>query len=227
MTTLDMIVSDSSWQLARETDAALQTAQPASTMLAQPFIAPPRVMKLSEPSSLALVLIGMGTLVAYRGIHKRLTGAIAGVKDSSGSLDNMRAMIQCFPQLAIFTGDDDLLLPLLRSGGAGSITAGANIAPHLLAHIYANWRRPDEAVERYHAMLENLWTGMLLKHPVTEALKEILAAESDNEAWLHMRAPLCRLSPVKRQALLARYREIGFTLITSQRELLDRPARRP
>jgi hypothetical protein len=68
---------------------------------------------------------------------------------------------------------------------------------------------------------------MLLKHPVTEALKEILAAESDNEAWLHMRAPLCRLAPVKRQALLARYREIGFTLITSQRELLDRRARRP
>jgi len=174
----------------------------------------------------AMSAVPIGLEVIGR-LHRAYPGAIAGIKDSSGSLDNMRAMIQHFPQLAVFTGDDDLLLPLLRSGGAGSITAGANIAPHLLAHIYANWRRPDEAVERYHAMLENLWTGMLLKHPVTEALKEILAAESDNEAWLHMRAPLWRLSPVKRQALLARYREIGFTLITSQRELLDRPARRP
>ena len=36
-------------------------------------------------------------------------------------------------------------------------------------------------------------TDMLLKYPVTEALKEILAAESGNENWLHTRAPLCRL----------------------------------
>jgi 4-hydroxy-tetrahydrodipicolinate synthase len=168
----------------------------------------------------AMSAVPIGLEVIAR-LERAYSGAIAGVKDSSGSLDNMRAMIQRFPQLAIFTGDDDLLLPLLRSGGAGSITAGANIAPHLLAHIYANWRRPDAAVERHHAMLEKLWTGMLLKHPVTEALKEILAAESGNEAWLPMRAPLCRLSPAKRQALLARYRETGFRLVASQRDLLD------
>jgi 4-hydroxy-tetrahydrodipicolinate synthase len=153
-------------------------------------------------------------------------GAIAGVKDSSGSLDNMRAMIQRFPALSIFTGDDDFLLPLLRSGGAGSITAGANIAPHLLAHIYANWRGPDDAVEGHHAMLQNLWTGMLLKHPVTEALKEILAVESGNEHWLNMRAPLCRLPATSRLALLTKYREIGFTLIDSEREILERSASR-
>jgi 4-hydroxy-tetrahydrodipicolinate synthase len=140
----------------------------------------------------AMSAVPIGLEVLDR-LHRAYPGAIAGVKDSSGSLDNMRAMIQRFPKLSIFTGDDDLLLPLLRSGGAGSITAGANIAPHLLAYIYANWRRQEAAVERHHIMLKDLWTGMLLKHPVTEALKEILAAESGNDTWLHMRAPLCRL----------------------------------
>ncbi len=169
--------------------------------------------------AMSAVPIGLGVLDR---LYRAYPGAIAWVKDSSGNLDNMRAMIQRFPKLSIFTGDDDLLLPLLRSGGAGSITAGANIAPHLLAYIHANWRRQDAVVERHHAMLQDLWTGMLLKHPVTEALKEILAAESGNETWLHMRAPLCRLPQASRQALLTRYREIGFTLIDSERDLLDR-----
>lgn len=154
-------------------------------------------------------------------LNRAYPGAIAGVKDSSGSLDNMRSMIERFPRLAVFTGDDDLLLPLLRAGGAGSITAGANIAPHLLARIFANWRGGGDALERDHALLQNLWTGMLLKHPVTEALKEILAAESGNAKWLRMRPPLCRLPDPSRQALLGRYRETGFTILDSERSLLD------
>lgn len=154
---------------------------------------------------------------------------IVGVKDSSGDLSNTRAMIEGFPKLAVFTGDDDLLLPVLRLGGAGSITAGANIAPHYLAHIFTNWRRDDTSVQEKHRALQELWSGLLLKHPVTEALKEILADDSGDPDWLHMRAPLARLPEPRRRELLQSLRATSFKLLESQRQILrhgdrtDRP----
>jgi len=83
-------------------------------------------------------------------------GQIIGLKDSSGDFENTKAIIRRFPTLAVFTGDDDLLLPLLRAGGAGSITAGANIAARLLAEIHEGWPEGGGDIERHHGILQNL-----------------------------------------------------------------------
>jgi 4-hydroxy-tetrahydrodipicolinate synthase len=164
----------------------------------------------------------MSAVPVSLGLLERLVAAyprqIAGVKDSSGNFDNTRSMIERFPSLAIFTGDDDLLLPLLRAGGAGSITAGANIAANHLAAIRDGWR--GGAVEERHRLLQQLWSGLLLKYPVTEALKEILAAETGDTRWLAMRAPLCRIPEPGRGALLAAFRALPFALLESQRAVL-------
>ena len=154
-------------------------------------------------------------------LSRAYPAAIAGVKDSSGSLDNMRRIVARFPQLSVLTGDDDLLLPLLRTGGAGSITAGANIAPHSVSYIYANWRSDDAAVRKRQAMLQRLWSGLLLKYPVTEVLKEILAAESGNDLWRNVRPPLCSLPPEVRNQLQQAWRDIEFPMIETERHVLD------
>lgn len=159
------------------------------------------------------------------GLIDRLVAAfpnqIAGLKDSSGDFENTKAMVQRYPGLSILTGDDDLLLPLLRAGGAGSITAGANIAARLLAEIYHRWREGGDAVEADHRMLQNLWSGLLLKYPVTEALKEILAVETGDSGWLPMRPPLARLAEPARRDLLRGFRALHFALSSSQRLILS------
>jgi 4-hydroxy-tetrahydrodipicolinate synthase len=146
---------------------------------------------------------------------------IAGLKDSSGDFENAKAMVRRYPGLSILTGDDDLLLPLLRAGGAGSITAGANIAARLLAEIHHGWREGGEAIEADHRMLQSLWSGLLLKYPVTEALKEILAAETGDAGWLPMRPPLARLAEPARREVLRGFRALHFTLSPSQRLILS------
>lgn len=136
-------------------------------------------------------------------LHRDFPNQLAGLKDSAGDFGYSRELIEGFPELSIFTGDDDMLLANLHAGGAGSITAGANMAVRELAFIRDNCRNEDAAVaESKDMLLRALWSGLLLKHPVTEALKEILAARSGSSDWLNMRLPLVRLNESDRVDLL-------------------------
>jgi hypothetical protein len=94
-------------------------------------------------------------------------------------------------------------------------------SPFVLSFILANWRDNDAATRQRQAMLQRLWSGLLLKYPVTEALKEILAAETGNRLWLNVRPPFFRLPPELREQMLRTWRDLEFPLIDSQRRLLD------
>jgi 4-hydroxy-tetrahydrodipicolinate synthase len=54
-------------------------------------------------------------------------GIIAGLKDSSGDWSNTADLIERFPEMSIFPGSERYLLQGLRHGGAGCITATANV----------------------------------------------------------------------------------------------------
>src|SRR5439155_11919801 len=58
-------------------------------------------------------------------------GTIAGIKDSSGDWNNTHAMLERFqPQgFDVFAGSETFLLATLRGGGAGCISATANVNP--------------------------------------------------------------------------------------------------
>src|SRR5690606_16482924 len=53
--------------------------------------------------------------------------SIAGLEDSGGDWANTRAIIEHYPALATFCGSEVFLLDTLRHGGAGAISATANI----------------------------------------------------------------------------------------------------
>lgn len=65
---------------------------------------------------------------------------IMGAKDSSGNWDNLLAYITLTKELdkdfRILSGNDSLILPCLKAGGAGGIAGCANVYPHVLASIY-------------------------------------------------------------------------------------------
>lgn len=65
---------------------------------------------------------------------------IMGAKDSSGDWENLKTYIHLTQDLdkdfRVLSGNDSLILPCLKEGGAGGIAGCANVYPHVLASIY-------------------------------------------------------------------------------------------
>ena len=70
---------------------------------------------------------------------------IVGVKDSSGNWDNLKAYIERTrgKEFSVLSGNDSLILPTLKEGGAGGITAVANIYPETMVSIYKKFVAGD------------------------------------------------------------------------------------
>jgi 4-hydroxy-tetrahydrodipicolinate synthase len=69
-----------------------------------------------------------------------------GVKDSTGDPAEGKRLRGNFPRLVYFAGNDHLVGEACREGGAGSITAGANVFPDLVAAVQkAAWEEGDVA----------------------------------------------------------------------------------
>jgi 4-hydroxy-tetrahydrodipicolinate synthase len=66
---------------------------------------------------------------------------IAGVKDSSGNFNNILQYIDATQgeDFSVLSGNDALILWTLLAGGAGGITAIANILPKIMVSIYQNY----------------------------------------------------------------------------------------
>jgi 4-hydroxy-tetrahydrodipicolinate synthase len=148
---------------------------------------------------------------SVRTLAARHPGQVIGVKDSSGSLDSGLALAKAFPQLAMLTGAEQYVAEIMRAGGSGSINGLANIAPALMARIIANPQQVDPADEKLVLdllALLSLRPGM----PFVNVYKTMLAEQTGDDAWLHVRAPLCPLEQDEEQAVRAGYRAIGAAL---------------
>src|SRR5438067_714328 len=75
----------------------------------------------------------------------RYPGTIAGIKDSSGDWNNTRAMLERFQPRGfdVFAGSESFLLATLRGGGAGCISATANVNPASIAALAHEWQSPE------------------------------------------------------------------------------------
>jgi 4-hydroxy-tetrahydrodipicolinate synthase len=143
-------------------------------------------------------------------LRARYGAVIAGVKDSSGDFANMQAMLAAIPELAVFTGADELLLPLLESGGAGCITGLSNITSPLAADVFAAWRRGDHArAARLQARLTALRQAVLA-YPLTAALKAILSDHTGEPVWNTVRPPLSAVDAAGLAALVSALDRLGY-----------------
>ncbi|MFY9988443.1 MAG: dihydrodipicolinate synthase family protein [Chthoniobacterales bacterium] len=136
-------------------------------------------------------------------------GVVIGVKDSSGDWDHTRRLIELFAPggFRVFPGNEMHLLPALREGGRGCVSAFANINPSLLQNLFHNWLRPEadelqEEVQRQGRALR--------KYPVIPALKAILAKWRNEPEWENVRPPLVALSAEQREALLRDLAAVRF-----------------
>jgi 4-hydroxy-tetrahydrodipicolinate synthase len=129
-------------------------------------------------------------------------GTIAGIKDSSGDWGSVSGLLERFAArgFAVYPGSEMLLLAAMRGGGAGCISAQANVNPAAIVQLYRGWRQPD--AEARQAALDAL-RAALVKFPVIAALKALLAHFTRDEAWATVRPPLVALNAEQRTALLA------------------------
>jgi len=138
-------------------------------------------------------------------------GIIAGVKDSSGDWSNTKAYLDNFGSQSfdVFPGSESFLLQGLRHGGAGCISATANVNPAAIARLFATWQDAD-ADGKQSAL--NEIRGIFAKYPMIPALKAAIASYSGDADWAVVRPPLVELSGEQNTSLLEDLANVGFTM---------------
>lgn len=128
---------------------------------------------------------------------------VYGIKDSTGDAEQGAHFRAAFPRLAYFAGNDHRVGEACAAGGAGSITATANVFPDLVAAVQpAAWAGDDysEAQARLSAARAQLDTC-----PLQPATKAALAEIAGLPATA-VRPPQVELSRDQRAGLAAALR---------------------
>lgn len=147
------------------------------------------------------------SLALIERLLKTYPGTVVGIKDSSGEFANMEAMIRAFPGFDVFTGTEALMLRLLRIGGAGCISANANVNGAAMVELFRKWRDPDaeglqEALTAFRVATQDF--------PLIPLLKALVARASGDQSWRITRPPLLDLSIDVEDEAAKRLAKAGF-----------------
>lgn len=135
-------------------------------------------------------------------LRARYPSTFVGIKDSSGDLGNMIAMVERFPGFSVLAGADPLMLPLLRKGGAGCITATSNLVAGDLAFIYRHHADPACAAEvdaaQARVVAARTRVSQFAQIP---SIKTLIARRTGHAGWSNLRPPLLPLTAAEAAAL--------------------------
>ena len=141
---------------------------------------------------------------------KAYPDTIAGVKDSSGDWSNTLAMLERrWDGFRVFAGSESFLLQNMRHGGAGCISATANVNPAAIDRLYREWR--SDGAETLQDEL-NAVRNTFMDFPMIPALKATVARHSGDAAWRRVRPPLLSLSEENSVALAGALDRLGFDM---------------
>ena len=122
---------------------------------------------------------------------KRYPDTIAGVKDSAGVWAETKSMINNFPSLDIFSGSESYLLRNLRAGGAGCISATANVNAAAISELIS--QRDSNNADQLQQSLTEV-RAIFEKRPLIQGTKAFLAKKLNDPNWAQVRPPLFNLS---------------------------------
>lgn len=137
--------------------------------------------------------------------------SIAGLKDSSGDWSNTAQLIERFPRMAIFPGSERFLLRGLREGGAGCITATANVNAAAVRGVWDAYIAKSAEVEARDARMVAV-RDAIERYPVIPAQKFLLARQHGDPEWRHVRPPLLDFDDRAGTELLSTLAKLGFSL---------------
>lgn len=134
---------------------------------------------------------------------------IVGVKEASGSLDQMSRIKQLCPEnFDLISGDDSLTLPILSIGGTGIISVVANIAPKDVADLVSEFEKGNiQKARQIHYKLLPLIKAVFLETnpiPIKTAMGLLGMCAPD------LRLPMCEMSEENQEKLKKALKEYGL-----------------
>ena len=145
-------------------------------------------------------------------LKQRFGDIAAGIKDSSGEWKNMLGIVQNIPDFMVYTGTETLLLDILNKGGAGCITATANLIAPECQRVYQAWKNNKQKVaEEAQMNLTNL-RKTLENYPLVSELKSLFAAHTNAEEWKNMLPPFAPILDKQVEELTEQIKGLGLDL---------------
>ena len=174
-----------------------------------------------------VAIVGITTKLVER-LLKAYPNAIAGMKDSSGDWNNTKTFLDAFEESGrssrtgfdVFVGSETFLLANMRNGGAGTISATANVNPAAIYELYAGcveqlkFENRESNLEQLQAQLNvvrEIFSSR--KSPsMIAALKQAIAIYANDPEWGKVRPPLVELTTEEAKLLSAELKAIGFAM---------------
>jgi len=141
----------------------------------------------------------------------RYPNVIAGVKDSSGNWDNTQSILERqWDDFRVFAGSEHFLLQTMRAGGAGCISATANINPNAIYNLYKEWK--SDRADNLQEQLNQVRT-VLESYPMIPALKSVISYYSNHPDWTIVRPPFISLEKETQKELIQKLKSLGFAML--------------
>ncbi|MBD5147702.1 MAG: 4-hydroxy-tetrahydrodipicolinate synthase [Oscillibacter sp.] len=134
---------------------------------------------------------------------------IAGIKEASGDMAYAMKIAHCVgPDFALYSGNDDITIPLMSVGGSGVISVYANVMPAMCHQITADWfaGRQAEALANHLKFLELMNNLFIEVNPIP--VKSAMNMMGLNVG--PMRLPLCEMSQEHQNVLRESLRKAGL-----------------
>jgi 4-hydroxy-tetrahydrodipicolinate synthase len=157
-----------------------------------------------------VAVIGITTGLVER-LLKKYPSAIAGMKDSSGDWNNTKTFLDAFAKngFDVFAGSESFLLANMRNGGAGCISATANVNPAAIDRLYRDWRKGDADLQQEALNAVRKAVGQYIMIP---ALKQVVAHYAKDPAWATVRPPLTELTAVQAKNVIDGLKKLSFDM---------------
>ena len=137
---------------------------------------------------------------------------VVGIKDSSGDWENTERLL-AIEGLTVYPGSELPLLQALDRGGAGCISATANLNAAALAQVVALYDAGDMPAARVSHDRAAAFRRCVQGFGPIPAQKYLLAQATGDARWAAVRPPLDPLDPARGAALVtALAKDLGVTL---------------
>lgn len=158
---------------------------------------------IPQVSGIPLTLPLIGRLI------KAFPNTVVGIKDSAGDFANMQALVAAFPGFSVLAGADPLLLPLIKAGGAGCITATSNLVADSLRVVYDHANDPARAGEVEVAQARiSAYRSLSNSYVQIPTIKAMVGLKNGNAAWARPRPPLMALSSAEQADLATKFAQL-------------------
>lgn len=133
---------------------------------------------------------------------------VVGVKEASGSLEQMSLTKLACPNIDLFSGDDALTLPVLSIGGVGVISVVANIVPKDVSELVKNFIEGNfaKAQELHYKLLPLVKAMFIETNPIPVKTAMAIIGMCSEE----FRLPMCSMEAENKIKLKAALKNYGL-----------------